>query len=416
MKLLKLLRHYLKGIRLSALVLSVMMFWAIFMGVIAFSQLRTVRADVDALKAKDAENMVLLVYFPTKFDIESGADSEYAQTVEADLEAEELVETVLTIRTVNPVSYGKTRVSIALYEPELLKYFPGLKKTGMNFSAAPDGCILGSTTFNALDKGDTISLKIGNQEVSLPVAGHLNYPYRHMTLSVSATNPSISDFFKDGDTLLMQATESNEALIGQYAKQIVYHQNVIVIFKEEATQAQRDEILQRVAPNSVPQSFAEVWDLSNDSALDQIRTVMPRPLFLATSAVVALFSILVLTFHKKRRDTALLYLCGFSRQKCGLLVFTVFQLITTPVLLLSVLYIYLWPYILWRNFAIELYEMHLPEWLVSPVWGLVHYSVSPDCLIIVLIYYLVTLLISVGVAIWSMVKYTPTAYLRGVLK
>ena len=416
MKLLKLLRHYLKGIRLSAFVLSIMMFWAIFMGVIAFSQLRTVRTDVDALKAKDAENVVLLVYFPTKFDVESGADSDYAQTVEADLEAEALVETVLTIRTVNPVSYGKTRVSIALYEPEMLKYFPGLKKTGMDFSAAPDGCILGSTAFNALDKGDTISLKIGSQEVSLPVAGHLNYPYRHMALSVSATNPYISDFFKDGDTLLMQATESNEALIGQYAKQIVYHQNVIVIFKEEATQTQRDEILQRVAPNSVPYSFAEVWNTSNDTALDRIRSVMPRPLFLATSAAVALFSILVLTFHKKRRDTALLYLCGFSRQKCGLLVFTTFQLITTPVLLLSVLYIYLWPQVQWNLLGIKLMQMKLPQELIIWITSYTRNSVSADCLIVVLIYYLVTLLISVGVAIWSMVKYSPTAYLRGVLK
>lgn len=286
----------------------------------------------------------------------------------------------------------------------------------MDFSSAPDGCILGSTLFGKLGKGDTISLEIAGKKVTFPVAGRLNYPYRRMGLTTSATKLLASDLFQEGDAILMQRTDSVMAIIEEYAKSINCQQNVIVRFKKEATQTQREELLRQVAPLSVLQNFSDIWEFSNEIAESSIKTKMPLPLFLAVSATMAFFSILVLTFHKKRRDTALLYLCGCSRKKCGLLVFSTFQLVALPAIVFSVGYIYLWPYIQWKRMAFKLFEVGGMNKIFLFFDRMGSISVTPDCLIIVLIYYLVTLLISVGVAIWSMVKYSPTAYLRGVLK
>ena len=63
MKFISILRYYMKGIRLSAAVLSLMLLWALFSGVIAYGSIQRIYSDINLLQSERTENTSILMYF-----------------------------------------------------------------------------------------------------------------------------------------------------------------------------------------------------------------------------------------------------------------------------------------------------------------------------------------------------------------
>lgn len=414
MKFIRILHNYLKGIRLSAAVLAVMMTWAMVCGVIVFGKVQHINGDLNALSGANTQNAYLLLYFSSESDIKTGADLVYAQKTEPLLEAEAAVKAVFSVRLAAPVTYEGERVNLVLYEPEMLHLFPALKKTGMDFTGNPNGCILVGDRFQALKPGDTIPLQASGREVEFPVNSRLPASYKRFNMTRSSTYLTASDLFTDsGDTILMQATEEVMTRLEGFTKRLQYNCNMIAVFQEGTSQAEVDALLAEKAGKYLAYPLSQVLDNSRTMSENTLKKELPQPLFLAVSSMVAFLSIAVLTIQKKKRDISFLYLCGASRRKCGLVVFTAFQIFMAVPVLLNVLLILGWQRML--RFLLSL--IRFPNlWLFFDVlfFRATNIAVDSSCLWVVFGYYLGTTAIALAVTLRSMARHTPVTYLRGV--
>jgi len=82
MKFLTILQKYLKGIRLSILLLALMMTWTIFIGITAYGRVEYILNDVKVLKSGNVDNAYMLMYLPTPEDLMTGADMDKAAQTE----------------------------------------------------------------------------------------------------------------------------------------------------------------------------------------------------------------------------------------------------------------------------------------------------------------------------------------------
>ena len=437
MKFLHLLSHYRRGIRFYSFVMAVLMTWAMFWAAAVYGRTQYLASDLNIVSGSDMENAYFLCYFPTKEDFIQGKDMEYAAYVEQALEAETGVNAVFSIQIASPASYLGNPVSVVLYEPELLEFFPRLKDWGLDFSADPDGCILtgqlseeesDEESAAALSVGDEIVLKFSGKEAVFSLAGRLQAPYRRMTLSVSATHPQTGDLFVEGKAILMQRTDTVMGKLKTLARKFEYETSLIAVFDETVPQAQRELLLKETAAGYMCFPLSELMQNTRKQVSDTLKQELPQPIFLAISAAVAYMSIAVLTFQKKQQALAQFYLCGASRGKCAAIVFATSQQLAVLPVLLNVLVIYLWPRIDWNSFAPTRLVAINPEFMA---WGMenqqllgdlqsLHQFAStqivlrPECLSVVLWYCILTMLISLGVTVGVMRKYTPHAFLRGV--
>jgi len=413
MKRLKILHAYMKGIRLSAVILCIMFTWALFSGVIVYGKLQGIYSDVSVLGSTDKDRTGVLMYFPNEEAMKTRSYERYIRSVKELLEGESAVENVLAVRTVNPVSYNGEGISIVLYDPALLDVFPGLKRLGIDFSAVPDGCILGSTMFGDLNSGDTVELLVGNTKVSFPVAGRVSAPYRHFSLNQSSTVPKASYFFQEGDLLIMLDSPQLRDVLQNAS--IAWGQNLVVSFKEGTTQLQRTEILERCAAECRYYSIAQVLDGSFEEIQATMKEQLPIPLFVMVSALVAYSSILVLTLKKKESEMAVLHLCGMDRKSYGTMVFAASQAFTLIPCGLIVLLLEAWPRIQW-DWTVLYKNGH--QTVSDEIWSLLLHLyafyrvtvINMHCLPLVLTFYGATVLICVGVTWFYMKRHTP---LRG---
>ena len=412
MKMIRILRQYMKGIRLSAAVLTVMMTWAMLNGVFVYGKIRNIGSDVDIIKSGDIERAAVLMYFPTQEDLITGTDREKAMATEIALEKESIVENVFSVRVANPVTYEGKGISIVLYEPEMLDYFPALKKHGVDFKGESSGCILGSQMFNKLEKGDTINLDFGKETAQFTVTDRIASPYRRISLSTANTMPIVENLFEEGDTILMSAAGAGSEIVNKLARRVEYDTNLIVVFTDDSSIQERENLMAKAAPEYLYKPFDEVIRNSEELIAATLKEELTQPIFLAISAAVAYLSTVVLTFKKKEYDTSILYLCGGSRWKCAAIHFAVCQIFSLIPLVFNVVFILSWPVVEW-NYIDILMISHV--WLRRILLYLYGKTMSIDisCLRIVFGYYLCTAAIAVAVAVVSMARHTPMTYLRG---
>ena len=260
MKFLHTLWHYQKGIRLASFVLALLLIWAIMAGVLSYARVQNLTTGLQILKSAQSENAYFSMHFSTGEELVSGDDQEMAKDLEKALEAEEMVQTVFSIRTVNPVSYNGTGLSITLYEPEMIEFFPALKQLGIDFSRAPDGALLGSPIFSGLEAGEEVTLHFAKQASNpkpqkFPVAGNLPTPCQKMSFNYSSTYLTAEGLFQEGEAILMQSTEQVMEKLKGYARRIDHNSNLIVVFKEGYAEEECRTLLSKLAPSNMTLSL-----------------------------------------------------------------------------------------------------------------------------------------------------------------
>ena len=403
MRFVHVLWQYMKGIRLLAFVLFLLMLWAIICGVVAYGKIQNIQNDLKIVASCEPENAYLLSYF-FNAGLQIGA-SKTETTINA-LKENAAVEQVMSISVANPVSYQGTGISIVLYDPALLAFFPALADCGINFEKYPDGCILASRLFGSLNTGDTVNLSFFNKEKSFSIAGRLDNPYRQLTLSVSSSAPVAGDLFIEADAVIMQATPVVLEQLEPLVKRIEMDTNLIVVFKDGTTRKEQAAVLSAVASDYQHASFTEIIGKSKEKVRQTLIKELPQPLFLAIMAFVSFFSILILVFKKKSKSLAVFYLCGYSRNKCGLLAFAAAQVFLLLPVLFGVCFIAVWPQLNWMN-LVQL----APQWY--GLWALLEtITVNTACLWVVVWYYLITTLCAVTVTVANLSRCTPVTYLR----
>ena len=432
MKFLQSVHQFKKGIRLYAFFLSFLMLWAMLCGIAAFGKLRYYSLHQEIFSTCDVESTNFLTL---KYDPFSLAKQE------ASLEALPNVQYVFSTHTAYLLSYNGIPVKVVLYEPEMLEYFPKLKLLGIDFSKNPNGCILG----RSLSAGSEITLTSDHgkyqqpvadyattehREAAFPVIGYLNTPYQYMTLggddlSYGNPPPDLELLFQDDPVVLMQKTEEVMEKLTALTPMVEHDDGFLVVFKLGLTvEEQRTQLVEASVSNIRPLSLLEQY--SQTAYREALKEELPQPLLLAATALVAYLSIAILILQKKQQALAQMYLCGASQRRCGAVAFAALQSVCLLPVILCTVFIFLWPKLYWPalqplNLAVN---GGYAQWLFQnpdllALWtGITEYLsrsvlISPDCILVVLGYWLLTVVISLLLTLGFLKKHTPVTCLKG---
>lgn len=401
MKKCRLIASYFQGIRFPAIFLSVIMCLTVFFGVNVISRIRYTVNDYTIVR----NNRLGKAYFVEKTYL-SPEELMHPEVLDANitevsaaLYENPAVEHVYTIRLAVHLKYSGQGISITLLDPELLRAFPELVKQGLDFSVNPDGCILGSKLFRGVKAVDAIPLQFYDENKTIlefPVAGHIDPPYKHPTLDSSGTSPRASLLLRTGDVVIMQDTQNVlDRLEG--LTPIHYNTNLIVSFREDASDEAIAAVLDSLDSFGLAVPIDEMIARTETDIAESLRKDLPIPLFLLFSETIAYLSTVLLCIKKKERELSVYYLCGANRRQCMVVAFSANCLIALPTLILNTLFAVLAPHLDW-----------------SGVIDLNHMAISSEVYLLILGYFLLTVMISALSTYCSMAKHSPLSYLRGV--
>ena len=412
-KFCRLVHDYMKGIRLSLTVLSLLYIWALLSSMLMYGQIQYINSDLELIEGGDTHNAGVLFYFPSEEEMKSRSFERKLIKAEAALEADPLVKNIFCIRSVNPVTYNNQSISIVLYEPGMLALFPN--HPGATLSRQPNGVLLASTLFADLDIGDQAELTVGTGSLTVTVAERMYSPYRHLSLSQSSSLPTAQMMVSQGSVLIMEADDAMSTHLTQIGASFYYGQNLIAVFDARATQEEIQQCVGSMAPGFLWKSFDEIIANTEQEVSAVLKSELPRPLFLTLTAFMAYFSILILTLKRKERSTAVCHLCGMSKRKAVLISTAACQTAALIPSLFAVAVAFIWPHLDWTLIGINLRSTGISDNLLHYILNLnTRFKFNASCIAVIVFYYVISLVLCGAVSFFYLRRHTPKSYLRGV--
>lgn len=396
MKFLRKVASYTRGVRLAMVALAVMMTVALLMGILVVSQVRYIRHNYDVVTATTGD-LDRLYYF---MRFEPNVSGQATTKLVEEIKAHPALEHVYLVYGSGSVSYtadGKRDyISIQLIDPKLPELFPAM---GIDFGTG-GGTILATDKFPEVGIGDTfeVSFTTADRTVAFTAVGRIRYPYRTVSMSGGSTKATVNEMFGGGQCLLLPATEENLAKLAE-AYSIRPGDNFLVEVKEEATPEQVEDLLLALSRAGITNSLPEMLERTEEAMEQQLRDLLPMPLFLFAVATFAYFSTMILIFMRKEPDLAVCYLCGGKRWECMSIVMGSFSLVILGPVLTAVGAVQILPVFDWLQIMTVINYL-IDGWTYGLLWG----------------FLILTQLIA-GMAAWLEMKdHTPLTLLRGVEK
>lgn len=334
MKFLRKIASYTNGVRLALAALALIMTVALIMGIQVVSQIRYIRSNYEIVSATTGDTDRLYYYMSTQYMYGGNTGKGIEIETLENLPGMEGVYPVYSVGSVSRIIKGKKeQTGIMLLHPRLLELFPDM---GLKFSD-PGGVILASTTFQDVDSGDSFELYFSKEKRNeeMTAVGWRPYPYRFMGFQYGGTKITVNDLFGPAQCLLMSATEDNLARMAELA---YVTPSTFFIFEVEphATPEQTEALLHEISRTGMAVSLTKLL-ADTESAMDeQLRELLPVPLFLVTVSTFAYFSTQILIFKKKEQDLAVSYLCGGTRFGCTVIALGAFGLVSLVPIGLSI--------------------------------------------------------------------------------
>lgn len=396
MKFLRKVASYTRGVRLAMLALAVMMTVALLMGILVVSQVRFIRHNYDVVNAATGD-LDRLYYF---MRMEPDFTGEATPNLLEQLKTHPALEHIYLVYGSGSVSYTvdgeKEYISIQLMDPKLPELFPAM---GIDFGAE-GGTILATSKFPEVKIGDDfeVSFTTTNRTEVFTAVGRIAYPYRTISMNGGSTRATVNEMFGSGQCLLLPATEENLAKLAD-AYRVRPGDSFLVEVKEGATSEQVEDLLLDLSRAGVTNALPQMLERTEEAMDQQLRDLLPMPLFLFAVSAFAYFSTMILIFMKKEQDLAICYLCGGKRWDCMRIVMGAFSLVILGPVLLALGAVKLLPVFDWLQ-AMTIINYLIDEWTYGMLWG----------------FLILTQLIA-GVAAWLEMKdHTPLTLLRGVEK
>lgn len=413
MKSVTILHRFYKGIRLPAILLSVIMTWAIFCGLMACGRTLHIQKDMAALRSPVGDDLLFLIYFPGKEEMMMNAGPKYAAEFEKEYEALPYIQQIFSVKVAPSVECSGKNSSIVIYEPGFTEAFPNLKTLGIAFAdSTADGCVA-PRGFASEDGNVHICVK--DTEVSLPLAGYLSSANRYFALTNSATTITASDFFVDGEILIVQGTEANMQTLNTLGNRVQYNSNLVVRFSEDATPEERSAFIQEASYRYIPFTYRQVMEKTQERVTTALKQNLPLPVFLAISSFFAYVSVTVLCIQSREKLFATMYLCGYPPRRCGIIAAIGCQLPAVPAIVLNTALVLIWPRIPWGRG-----RLLTASWAQGKLYSLLFYlfslfesiSLTKECFAIILCYAAVTAALSFGVVFFTLRRHSPISFLR----
>ncbi len=424
MKHIRVILSYFRGIRFQTLLLAVMMTFSLLVSIQAMGKYEYLRVGYDIFNSDRKDD----IYYVYRFFSRGEKDMNTALSNQTKSKINELkemdgVESVYTVWHTNIVHYippetwddvpseeedfaytteSRSMTSIIFLEPEMLEDFPALKKIGFKWRDE-NGCLLANSDMKHYIEDGELTLYSSSKldaTFSYQVEGWRQFPYYRFSLSHGSTEgASASDFLVTGEkSVFLLYTEENLDKL-KYTS-CSPDLNLMLKFKEDATQEERDAVLEDLSDLYHTQSVTDILEKTQKEIQDQIWMMLAKPIFMLLVSTVAFFSTVILTVKSKEKEVAIYYLCGASKVRCGVMAFATFAFISIVPTFIGYLYVWIRP-------ILESKEIIY----VQPSMLMGAYTKT-----FVILYFIFTLLIAAGTVFVSMAGKNPIQFLRGAEK
>lgn len=334
MKFLRKIASYTKGVRLALAALALIMTVALIMGILVVSQVRYIHSNYEIVSATTGDTDRLYYYMSTQYMY--GGITGNATEIETleNLPGMAGIYPVYSVGSAIRIVEGeKDPCTIILFHPRLLELFPDM---GLDFSD-PSGVVLASSAFRDVAPGKSFELYFSKDQRTevLTAVGWQPYPYRYMGFLSGGNSITVNDLFGPAQCLLMLGSEENLARMAELA---YVTPSTFFLFEigADATPEQAEAILHEISRTGMAVSLTKLLADTETAMDEQIRDLLPVPLFLLTVSTFAYFSTQILIFKKKEQDLAISYLCGGTRLGCTVTALGAFGLLSLVPIGLSI--------------------------------------------------------------------------------
>lgn len=237
MKFLTALNSYIRDSVLPMIILAIMLTFSILLLVTTVAQVGYIMYDYDVVASAELDNAYYISNVMSAEEFNEWYITPYDEVSEKfeTMRSDPSVESVFTVRSITSSFYGNRQLSIVIFEREMLDYFPELKKSGLNFTDDPYGCILATPELNSYKEGDTLEMSLsgaGSATQALNVLGHVSYPYHGMTFSSGGNNIDVSSLFSESGGVFMLYSDELMATLMERNAEIKYNPGYMVVFKD----------------------------------------------------------------------------------------------------------------------------------------------------------------------------------------
>ena len=426
MKFFCLLWNHSRGIRTVAVILATVSFFSLYVTVQIAGKLRYAKAQYDFA----AESALEDAYYFNSFGLSDPTPDglkEYHDFIKkggwdnllSELSEKEGVKTLgylagsdgfIEKRFYNPAEpdvYPKeaTIIGITLISPGILEIFPTLKEL-MPFDDPSAAYLLGDC-FPDAEKGDTVegfsTSRVDGTAVfpAFKLAGRLPSPLPFPRGNGSSTNLDAEVFTTvlESPRIFLLDTPENIAFLKSVEMGYGRSGGFFLEYTEGATEQQKGEIKQFLAKYGSLAPTKDVKESLEKNFRERYIAQLPLSCLLLGVTFVTYISMIVLTVHKKGKETAVAYLCGASKRKNALLMTSLLFLVMLVPAILNLLYIL---------FADRLAAMRLISTDLMMIDGF--------SALVVLLYCAVMLALA-GLIVYGMMgKKSPIAYFREATK
>ncbi|MDO3410373.1 hypothetical protein QWJ34_11420 [Saccharibacillus sp. CPCC 101409] len=251
-------------------------------------------------------------------------------------------------------SYGSMKIDginyqMLVYNDALLRHF-SMAVDGRWFPDKPVSVdqplpiVLGGTGFSDFETGDVLTAEYSRTQkpISLNVYGKVKYPGYTLSLSNGSTI-ILSDYLLSDQPVILVRDEPSLLSRLDTSDQVMIDRNAWVVFENGLSEQQQGELLTRLGSYGSYHTYEDIITASRESHIEQLKEILPIPLFLFFSAFSCLFSISSLYVMRNAQNQILYFFCGCSRKRMiGILAQGLFMIFLPPALL-NLLFILFYP-------------------------------------------------------------------------
>jgi len=282
------------------------------------------------------------------------------------------VESVISIRSYGSVTIDGVIYQMLVYNDALLRHF-SVPVDGRWFPEEPVAMdkplpvVLGGTGFSDIDPGDVLPGENTRTQKPIPlnVYGKVKFPGYTLSLGNGSTIILSDYLLSDRPVILVKDEPSLKARM-ETSDKLMIDQNAWVVFENELPEQQKGVLLERLSSFGSYNTYEDIVIASRARHIEQLKELLPIPLFLFFSAFSCLFSISSLYVMRNAQNQILYFFCGCSRRRMLSILSQGLFLVFLPPAILNLLFILFYPMIRQTNW-LNLHQVVLDGtavWLV----------------------------------------------------
>lgn len=330
MKTLKLIFEFFTNNKITAIIISIIYIFVLFIANNSFGMYRYIVYTEDIFKTTETtDSFYCMPNLVTAEMVNSSSMDpwgDYINNVENNARKYKAYVSFTKVKYFNS-DFNGVRIKSYIYTTDMIeKYQFNLKNGSWNNmqeqSSDYFNVIVSGIYFDYLNIGDIAEIELPNyfdsstKKIKIKVAGKLAEPYTVPSFNTSGTDINTYDLYQKLENGLIFVESSRLTKVFKSVNNCpLTAENFIASYKSNSSEAERKEYLNYFTKQFRVTDYDNIIKNTDKVIALSFRRRLPTPLFMLSIMTVALISISVLFVNKKLREHSIYYLCGCNRRK-----------------------------------------------------------------------------------------------------